>query len=35
MRLTSMQQLEDLGVSNYIDLHVWPLAREGIYHGDI
>ena len=27
-----MQQLEDLGVANYIGLHVWAL--EGIYHGE-
>ena len=32
MRLTSMQQLEDLGVVNYIGLHVWTLALRGIYH---
>ena len=25
---------EDLGVVNYIFLHVWTLALEGIYHGD-
>ena len=34
MRLKSMQQLEDLGVVNYIDLHVWTLALGGIHHRD-
>ena len=34
MRLKSRQQLEDLGVANYIALHVWTLALGGIYHGD-
>ena len=34
MRLKSMQQLEDLGVANYIDLHVWTLALGGIHHRD-
>ena len=34
MRLASIQQLEDLGVVNYIGLHVWTLALGGIYHGD-
>ena len=29
-----MQQIEDLGVVSYIDLHVWTLALWGIYHGD-
>ena len=34
MRLTSMQQLVDLGVANYIGLHNWTLALGGIYYGD-
>ena len=34
MRLKSRQQFEDLGVANYIDLHVWTLALGGVYHGD-
>ena len=34
MKLKSMQQLEDLGVVNYIDLHVWTLALGGTYHGE-
>ena len=34
MRLTSIQQLENLGVFNYIGLHVWTLALGGIYHGE-
>ena len=34
MRLASIQQLEDLGVVNYIGFHVWTLALGGIYHGD-
>ena len=34
MRLASMQQVEDLGVTNYIGLHVWALGLGGIYHGD-
>ena len=34
MRLKSRQQLEDLGVANYIALHVWTPALGGIYHGD-
>ena len=34
MRLVPIQQLEDLGVVNYIGLHVWTLALGGIYHGD-
>ena len=34
MRLASIQQLKDLGVVNYIGLHVWTLALGGIYHGD-
>ena len=34
MRLTSIQQLEQLGVANYIGLHVWALGLGGIYHGD-
>ena len=34
MRLKSIQQLEDLGVVNYIGLNVWTLALGGIYHGD-
>ena len=34
MRLKSIQQLQDLGVANYIGLHVWALALGGIYHGD-
>ena len=25
---------EDLGVVNYIGLHIWTLAVGGIYHGD-
>ena len=29
-----MQQIEDLGVVNYIGLHVWTLALGSIYHGD-
>ena len=37
MRLTSIQPsiqpLEDLGVVNYIGLHVWTLAPGGIYDG--
>ena len=33
MKLTIMQNLEDLGVANYIDLHVWIIALVGIYHG--
>ena len=32
MKLTFMQNLEDLGVANYIDLHVWIIALGGIYH---
>ena len=32
MRLTSIQQLEDLGVVSYIGLHVWTLAPGIIYH---
>ena len=28
-----MQQLEDQGVVNYIDLHVWTLALGGVYLG--
>ena len=34
MRLTSMQQLENLGITNYIGLHVWKPVLRGIYHGD-
>ena len=34
MTLTSIQQLEDLGVVNDIGLHVWTLALGGIYNGD-
>ena len=34
MKLTSIQQLEDLGVVNYIGLLVWTLALKTIYHGD-
>ena len=34
MRLASTQQLEELGVLKYIDLHVSTLALGGIYHGD-
>ena len=34
MRLRSIQQLEDLGVVNYIALHFWKLALGSIYHGD-
>ena len=34
MKLASFQQLEDLGIVNYIDLHVSKLALGGIYHGD-
>ena len=34
MRLTSIQQLEDQGIVNYIGLHVWALALGGIYLGD-
>ena len=34
MRLTSIQQLEDLDVVNYIGLHIWALALGGIYHED-
>ena len=34
MRLTSMQQLVDLGVASYIGLHNWTLVLGGIYHGD-
>ena len=34
MRLASIQQLEDLGVVNYIGLHDWTLALGGIYHED-
>ena len=29
-----IQQVEDLGVANYIGLHVWTLALRGTYHGD-
>ena len=34
MRLKSMQQLEDLGVVNYIGMYIWTIALGGIYHGD-
>ena len=34
MRLKSIEQLEYLGVVNYIGFHVWTLAVGGIYHGD-
>ena len=34
MRLKSRQKLEDLGVANYIALHVWTPALGGIYHGN-
>ena len=34
MRLKSIQQLEDLGVADYTDLHVWTPALGGIYHGE-
>ena len=34
MRLTSMQQLENLSVANYIGSHVSTLALGGIYHRD-
>ena len=34
MRLRSRQQLEDLGVANYITLHVWTPALGDIYDGD-
>ena len=34
MRLKSIQQLEDLGVVNYIGLYVWTLALGGMYHRD-
>ena len=34
MRLKSIRQLEDLGVVDYTDLHVWTPALGGIYHGD-
>ena len=31
MRLKSIEQLEYLGVVNYIGFHVWTLAVGGIY----
>ena len=34
MKLKSIQQLENLGVVNYIGLHVWTPALGGIHHGD-
>ena len=34
MRLKSIQQLEDLGVVNYIGLYVRTLALGGMYHRD-
>ena len=34
MRLTFIQQLEDLGVANYIGLHASTLALEGRYYGE-
>ena len=34
MRLTSIQQPEDLDVINCIGLHVWTRALRRIYHGD-
>ena len=34
MRLTSIQQLQDLGVVDYTDLLVWTPVLGGIHHGD-
>ena len=34
MRLKSIQQFGDIGVVNYIGLHVWALVLGGIYHGN-
>ena len=34
MRIKSLQQLEDIGVANYVRLLVGTLALGGIYHGD-
>ena len=34
MRLKSLEELDDLGVANYIGLQVLTLALGHIYHGD-